>query len=85
MKELNRNQLAENIVLDGQPVRAISNYLLETIEALEGFDCITDYYSKNHGDLLQVENHPVNRPNLKMNKKLFMEYLEASIQVVKEG
>lgn len=85
MKSLNRNQLAEIITEDGQPVRAITNYLTDTFDYLEGFDCITDYYSKHKGDPLDISNHPANKPNLKMTKELYIEFLEASIDLIKDG
>lgn len=82
MDSLKRNQLAEIIVQDGQPVRAIANYLIETMETLKGFDCVTDYYSESKGNLLDLENHPVNRPNIKMTNELFNDFLRTAVNEI---
>lgn len=73
MKEIKRNQLAELIVEDGQPSRAIINYLQETMDLLSDFDCVTDYYKEK-------KEHPliIGTPNLVLNKDLFLEFLSGA-------
>lgn len=73
MDKIKRNQLAELIVEDGQPSRAIINYLQETMSLLSNFDCVTDYYSK-------IDGHPLitSIPNLKLTKELFLDAVSTS-------
>lgn len=74
-KKIKRNQLAELIAEDGQPMRALFNYLSETMEYLEGIDCITDYYTTSDADHL-IESHPVAMGRyLKMDNQIFLDSL----------
>tara|TARA_R110000796_G_scaffold5192_1_gene19765 strand:- start:5256 stop:5828 length:573 start_codon:yes stop_codon:yes gene_type:complete len=42
---IERNQLAELIIDDGQPARAMITYLSEAMELLQDFECVNDYSS----------------------------------------
>lgn len=79
MENLKRNQLAELIIEDGQPARAIINYLQEVLNLLKGFDCITDYYTPKEG-------HPLHlfTPKLKMTKEFFIDAVSISYSQLKK-
>ena len=80
MENIKRNQLAELIVEDGQPSRAIINYLQETMSLLSNFDCVTDYYTR-------TEEHPLisGAPTLKLTKSLFINAISVAYGQLRES
>lgn len=47
--DIKQNQLAEIIFLDGQPIRAISNYLIETMDLLNKYECVLNKVNYKDG------------------------------------
>ena len=74
--KLNRNQLAEIIAEDGQPVRALYNYLGEAFELLDGFESERSH-SISFKDGL---NEPI-LDGEEINKWSFEDYVNALMEV----
>jgi hypothetical protein len=73
MEKLTRNQLAEIIIEDGQPARAMYNYLKETMELLKRFKCVNDYSSKD----LKITKYAI-------DKNIFLSSLSSVLRSLKE-
>jgi len=74
MEKLIRNQLAEIIIEDGQPARAMYNYLKETMNLLKRFKCVNDYSSKD----LNVTKYAI-------DKNIFLSSLSSVLRSLKEN
>lgn len=66
-----KNQLAEKIFLDGQPVRAINNYLLEVMELLKGYKCVLN-------DIIEDKY-------IDMDEEIFISALDHLVKTYKES
>jgi len=72
-----KNQLAGIIFSDGQPFRAINNYLLEVMELLNGYKCVLN-------EINIISDDCIEEKYIKMNDKIFIDALEHLVKSYKE-
>jgi len=75
INDIKENKLAEIFFTDGQPVRAMSNYLMETMQLLYKYKCVL-------GDI-NVENGYMTGRYIEMNDDEFINALEYVLKDLK--
>ncbi len=79
---IEKNQLAEILLTDGQPVRAFYNYLAEVQDLILGYECITDY---SQCEKTNVHPFIANLPDLKITEESFIDSLICAVMMLKRS
>ena len=81
------SELARLIIEDGQPARAMINYMIDTFDLLGGIECVDNINSEmidmNNMRYEEMPNCLKNEP-IELSKEEFIECLEWVIQVFKK-